>query len=190
MKNKTQLILGGLLIFAALIVGVWQGSIMRANAITFNTLNDEAANLRTVQDQLVVRHQDIKKEVSQTRLDSAQDIALIFPTEEDITSLNRLFDDFQTQNDFAENPFFISSVSYQEARTSGDGEYRYVPMSMNVQTSKKNLLKFIDFVEQSGAIESGVRLLSIESLNINYPDQPTEAFTVNMNLNAYFTRDI
>lgn len=190
MKNKNKLILGGLIVFAATILAVWQGSVMRANTITFNTLNEEAANLRVVQDQLIARHQDIKKEVAQTRLDSAQDLALILPTEENITSLNRLFDDFQAQNDFAENPFFINSVNYQEASTSVEGEYRYVSFTMNVDSSKKNLLKFIDFVEQSGALDSGIRLMSIESMNINFPSQPTEPYSVNMTLNAYFTREI
>lgn len=190
MSNRTKVIIG--LVILAIVAGfsIWQGSIMQGNLITINTLNEEAANLRKTQKELQDRHKDIKVDITKSRLESEQDLALIFPTDEEITSLNRIFDDFSTQNDFAENRFFISSVSYGASKNGPKDEYRIVPISMSLQASKKNLYKFIDFIDSSGALKGGVRLMSIESLNLSYPSGTGEPFGVTMTLNAYFSRSI
>ncbi len=190
MSNRTKLLIGFFFLLIALALGAWQGSVMYAHLINVKTLNTEAGNLRKTQANLLDQHEDIKFKITEERVESSTELSSVFPTKEEITALNRQFDQFATENDFENNPFFVSDVSYQNASTSENGEYRYIPVSLSVRTSRKNLYKFMDFIQNSGVSESGIRLMSIESLDLNYPAEGQSGFEVRMVLNAYFSREL
>lgn len=115
---------------------------------------------------------------------------MVFPTEENLTDLTRLFDDFSVTNNYAENPFFISSLTYDSAQISEDGQYRYLPIQMSLVSSKKNFNEFLEFVNTSGSMEGQVRLMSIEDIRINYPAEYGGSYEIQLDLNAYFSKEL
>lgn len=190
MSDRHKLFLGIFLILGVLAYGVYQWNERSALLLKVNALNAEASNLTASSNALKEDYDEIKVEVSLARETSAQELALVFPTDEDLTPLTRLFDDFAVKNNFESNPFFISNLSYEAEQSSADGLYRYVPLRMNFLSSKKNLNKFLEFVENSGSLEGEVRLMSIEDLTVNYPAEFGGSYDVQVKINAYFSQEI
>lgn len=186
MENRTQTIAALLILGLAVVFGLWQASVLEAHRITANSLNQEAANLAVVQTQLLEAHKDLKVNVSGSRLQSAQSLSRVFPVKENLTDLTRLLDDFAIKNHFDTNPFFISSLSYQTAQAPEGESYKMTPLVLNVTTSRKNLERFLDFINQSGSLESNVRLMSVESISMAFPEQFGGAYDVTFLINAYF----
>jgi len=186
MNNRHQFILGLVLLIGALGVGVWQFSLMQANIVTTDSMKSQINNLAVEKATLIEEYQSIKTDVAEERDSSAQELALVFPTDENLTSLTRLFDEFATKNNFNSNPFFISNINYKSEVASDDESYFYVPVNLTMTTSKKNLTKFLEYVESSGALEGEVRLMSVEDFTVNYPAEYGGTYDVNMELFAYY----
>jgi len=186
MSNRHQFIAGLFILLITLGIGAWQFSLMQANGIQVNTLTTQTSTLAVEKSSLIEAYQDIKSDVSDERDSAAQELSLVFPIDEDLTNLTRLFDDFATKNNFSSNPFFISNISYRSAELSEDEDYLYVPVNLSFTASKKNLVKFLEYVETSGALEGEVRLMSVEDYTVNYPGEYGGTYSVSMELFAYF----
>lgn len=190
MNNRFKIILGLAIFLGTIGLSIWQWSVLQSHNIQINSLKSEAANLRVISEGLAENYQDLYDNVSESRQKDNQNIGLAFPTEENITDLNRLFDEFSVKNNFQSNPFFISSVSYQNIKMEDGADYRVVPISMSISTSRKNLDKFLEFVESSGSLQNGVRLMSVESMSFQYPGEFGGIYDVKLEISAYFSREI
>ncbi len=190
MSNRSKTLLGLTIFFLTLVLSLWQWNVLQAHKIKTESLKTEAANLRLISEELASGYQELKSSVNASRQEENAQLELVFPTHENITTLNRLFDDFAVRNNFESNPFFVSSVTYQNVDLSEDEDYRIVPLNMTVTTSRKNLDKFIEFVTASGSLQNGVRLMSIEQINFQYPEQYGGIYSVKFEIAAYFSREI
>ncbi len=190
MNDRNKFIFGLFIILVTISYGIYQWYERDALTIQANQLSTEASNLTAEIDQLKEDYDSVKVEVSAERETAAQELAVVFPTKEDLTTLTRMFDTFASEKHFTENPFFISSITYADEETSDTGDYRYVPLRISVTTSKKNLNKFLEFIETSGSLEGEVRLMSIEDLDISYPDEYGGTYEVTAEINAYFSQEI
>jgi len=190
MKDRTKLFIGIFILLGTISLGVWQWNIMQAHQFEIDHLSTEGGNLTVIKEELISEYQEVKVNVTAARETATQELSLVFPTDEDITNLTRLLDDFSLKNNFDSNPFFINSINYQSEMKSEDENYRYIPVSLGVDTSSKNLLKFLEFVENSGSLEGEVRLMGIDDMNVSYPAEYGGTFDVNFVINAYFTREI
>lgn len=188
MTDRHQFMLAGLVLLGTLAYGVWQWNETSALKIQADQLQTEVTNLTSESAQLALDYQDIKKEVSVARETAAQELDQVFPTSENLSELTRLLDEFSVKNNYESNPFFISQLSYQTAVTPDGALYQYVPVSLTVSTSEKNLSKFLEYVESSGSLEGEVRLMSVQDLTVTYPDEYGGEFQVRINLNAYFAQ--
>ncbi|MFT7184456.1 MAG: hypothetical protein ACI9QC_000798 [Oceanicoccus sp.] len=186
MNNRNKFIAGLVILLTALGLGGWQFSVMQTNKINANTLNTQVNTLAIQKATLIEDYQGIKLEVADERESSTQELSLVFPSEEDLTNLTRLFDDFATKNNFNSNPFFINSISYRSYENNEEGQYNYVPVSLNLESSKKNLTKFLEFIETSGSLEGEVRLMTVEELTLGYPAEYGGTYSATMDINAYF----
>lgn len=176
------------LILVALGLGIWQWSVRSANVQLVNTYNSEA-NLLTAELALSdTDYEAAKVEAVNARETASEQLGVVFPTREDITTLTRIFDDFEVKNNFSSNPFFISNISYQDAKEA-EG-YRYVPLSVSATSSKKNLKKFMEFVETSGSLEGEIRLMSVEDLQVGYPSEVGGTYEAKFTIHAYFSQEI
>lgn len=190
MSDRAKFILGLFVILGGVALGLWQGSETQAYQVAISNFNADAQNLRSIKSGLIDQYQEIKGDVLIARVGVERDLAFVFPTDENITDLNRLFDDFSVKNNFKSNPFFISSISYQGVIENEEENYRVLPLSINMASSKSNFLEFLEFINDSGSLKSGVRLMSVEDLNIIYPTEFGGQYNVRMSVNAYFSREI
>lgn len=186
MSNRNQFIAGIIVLLTTIGIGLWQFSIMQANTIQASALSTQVGNLAIETATLIEEYQEIKIQVAAERDSATQELALVFPSDENLTNLTRLFDDFATKNNFNTNPFFVSNISYRSFEENDDSTYRYVPVSLNISTSKKNLTKFLEYIESSGSLEGEVRLMTIEELTLSYPKEYGGKYNVDMDLYAYF----
>jgi hypothetical protein len=189
MKDRTKFIIGLFVLLATIALGVWQWDIMQSHDLRADTFNTQAATLSVQQNSLMSDYQTIKASVDDTRDNAIAELESVFPTEENITDLNRMFDDFAVKNNYANNPFFISSINYQGEQTTEEG-YRYVPANISVTASSKNLGEFMEFIETSGSLEGEVRLMSIEDMSLSYPAEYGGTYEAKFSIKAYFSQDI
>ncbi|MFA6023769.1 MAG: hypothetical protein WC777_00930 [Candidatus Gracilibacteria bacterium] len=190
MNDRRQIFLGLFILLVSALYGVYQWNQREALQISANTLNTQAVSLNMEYAELQEQYSYIKVESGAAREVAAQELSVVFPTSEDLTMLTRLLDDFAVRNNFEGNPFFISSLSYETAKASEDGQYRSVPVRLSITSSKKNLGEFLEFIENSGSLEAGVRLMSIEDLKIQYPLEFGGTYDIQVDLNAYFSQEI
>lgn len=189
MRDRTKLYIGLFILLGTVALGAWQWNQMQALKITANTLNSESTTLTAIEQTLIEDYQLIKADLASVRETSTQEIEFVFPTDENLTALTRMFDDFAVKNNFSTNPFFISSINYASSQMDADG-YRYVPVSLNVTASKSNLDEFLDFVENSGSLEGETRLMSVEEMTVGYPVEYGGTYDIKFKINAYFSQEI
>lgn len=118
-------------------------------------------------------------------------LALIFPGEDNYTSLTRQIDDFEKELSKKNNPFEVSSIDYQTP--SETDLYSVLPMRMSIRSSNENFRKFLHLVENSGSLVDQVRLMDISSIRLNFlnSDEKTdgpEIINFTVQINAYFQK--
>ncbi len=188
--DRTKLLIGLFILLVTVGLGIWQFSTLTALKISTETLGTQSANLTVSKNALIDIYQSVKVDTTSVRETAAQDLALVFPTEEDLTTLTRALDDFAVKNNFENNPFFISSLSYDDPVLLEEENYRYTSFTVDITTSKKNLSKFLEFIENSGSLEAQSRLMSVQDLRITYPEEFGGTYEVQLEIYAYFSQPI
>lgn len=124
----------------------------------------------------------------------------IFPPEESLTVLTRAFDKFFIENDFANNPLNLPSLSFGAVQTNEEWDYNILPVTLTASGSRINFLKFLAYIEDSGLMDSKNRLMAIERLDIDFQiseeaaegeairRKPQEIVSFTANINAYFQK--
>lgn len=190
MKDRQKAFIGVFVLLVAVGLGAWQWSVRQAHVLQTNVLNTEVINLTNQKNELVSRYQDVKTEVTETRSTETEQLKVVFPTDEALTDLTRAFDDFEVKNNFDTNPFIISNISYSTPTEQGGESYRYIPVSLEIETSKTNLEEFLEFIEASGALESETRLMSVEEMTVRYPEEIGGTYGVTFMIYAYFSQEL
>lgn len=185
MSDKVKLVIGLIILAGAVGIGVWQWGVMQDYSARLDAATTQSAQLTIENKKLTESYQEIKADIVDARETAEQALSLVYPVGEDITNFTRLIDNFAAKNNFSSNPFFVSNMSYQNSEVTDEGTH-YVPVSMTVTTSSKNFSKFLEYVEDSGSLESEVRLMSIEDMNVTYPEEYGGAYIVRFTIYAYF----
>ena len=147
------------------------------------TQTDQALALLEQESQSVTQvYQDAKKTFMDNESAKLEKIETIFPGGEDLTDLTRAFDTFATKNHYSSNPFFVSQLTYGDVTTQ-DG-YRVLPITMSIECSEKNFYKFLNYIEASGSLDTGVQLMSINALSLQMEEE-TDTLRVQLSLYAY-----
>lgn len=174
------------LIIALIIFGVtgWYGFSKYTALSVLNTQLAEADTtlfgLEQENADLMGDYQDAKKDFMDDVSANQEKIDAVFPSDEDITGLTRAFDDFAFENHYANNPFFINQLAYDDIEVLET--YRILPISMSLETSQSNFEKFLEYVDTSGSLDNGVRLMSIDSISLQLVE---DELRVQLSLNAY-----
>lgn len=101
----------------------------------------------------------------------ARNISEILPPNENYTELTRLFDEFFAKNDARENKIFQSSLRYGNgAPAKGMPGIYALPISMNIEGTRDNFFKFLNFINDSGTVDTARRLMAVDSIQLNFPD--------------------
>lgn len=118
----------------------------------------------------------------------------VYPSDEMYTALTRAIEDFCKKNDSSTNPLFPSDLKFGQVRYDQNKEYGVLPFTLTLSTTKENFSKFLRFVENSGSLDDGSRLLDVNSISISFngkqnAEQGTaELLNVSLALNAYFQK--
>lgn len=182
------------LITALLILG-WTGWVGTSHYFKLSTTQSQLGQADSVlmelekeRNALTQLYQSSKKESVSLATVQEEKVAKVFPVKEDLTALTRIFDDFAFQTHYPNNPFFISQLTYGTAQPGGDDAYMVLPITMVVEASERNFEKFLEFVETSGSLEQGTRLLSVNGITMQTADRDTGILRLQLSLNAYLQR--
>jgi len=146
------------------------------------------SELGDTKNKVIKAYQAVKKEHVETASINQQKLSAVFPAEEDITGLTRVFDDFAFKNHYRANPFFISQLTYGAVENNENDNFRSIPITLSLETSEKNFFKFLEFLDNSGLVESGVRLLSVNAITLQLAEQNSEVMNVQLSLRAYLQK--
>lgn len=178
---------------AATAYGVTEARVLRLTkeAVSQNeqTVQLKSDDLKTLKDRYdtlaedqTVRHEDLSRKIGD-----------ILPPNENYTDLTRSLDRYFDENDTPANPIFQSSLRFGKGvSTQEASDISALPFSMNIEGTRDNFFKFLDYIKNAGSLETGVRLMDIESIQLNFPEggeivrdlRQRINFTVDMN--AYY----
>lgn len=121
------------------------------------------------------------------------EINLVLPSYENHTYLTRTLEKFETDNNRLRDPFNVTNLQYQKEGKATDQPYRKLPFKMTIHSSYNNFFKFLEFVQNSGTLSDGTRLLDIDSITINFTKPKGDAdntsgqdeINFNISMNAY-----
>lgn len=123
----------------------------------------------------------------------AKTINEILPDDENYTDLTRLFDDFFAELDRPGNPILSSSLRFGKGAPEKTlPGLSVLPASMNLEATRDNFFRFLDFVNQSGSLDNGRRLMEINSIQLNFPEEgevlqdPTQLINFTVDMTAYY----
>ncbi|PIQ77214.1 hypothetical protein COV82_05680 [Candidatus Peregrinibacteria bacterium CG11_big_fil_rev_8_21_14_0_20_46_8] len=145
----------------------------------FRTAEDD---YRTLAADFTERHEDFLKKMEK-----------ILPPDAGYTDLARLFDNFFAGINRPGNEIEQNNLVFGQPQPLEDMNHISVlPVSMNIKGSRSNFLKFLEFIENSGTLESGTRLMELKSITFNFEDggelvkDPTQDVTFSVRMNTYF----
>lgn len=185
--------------FALLILGVtFAYAFFQMRVLTGETLAVQDNSLRTVSisnsiTQIKKDFQNLGDMHAKKLLDFNKKLENILPLDENYTDLTRLFDNFFAENDSQGSPIFQSTLRFGKGVPVPQmPDVSLLPITMNIDASRDNFLKFLDFVNDSGSLENGRRLMEITSVQLNFPEggevlkDPKQKMNFTVEMNAYF----
>lgn len=159
------------------------------------TTNDNIYNSLVETDNRIADElETVKTENEDLTLTIQNQLDLVMPNGEELTSLTRTLEGFAGDIHRLKNPFMISNLQFTKSKESPDLSYEVLPFKMTIQSSYDNFFKFLEFVENSGTLSDETRLLDIQSIVINFVT-PTGAesntsgrdeINFNVSMNAYY----
>ena len=199
-KNKSILNLGNIYFSIALVLfggsavyGTMQYKFVFAES---QAVVENGATRDAIQNELKIEKEAFQKfaeERAKKQSDYMKKISSILPPDENYTDLARTLDDYFAQNDTPDNPIFESSLRFGKgAPVSGSQDISSLPISMNLEGTRANFFKFLNFINSSGSLETGIRLMEINSIQLNFPEggevisNPKQRINFTVDMNAYY----
>ncbi|MDP4007846.1 MAG: hypothetical protein Q8P68_01510 [Candidatus Peregrinibacteria bacterium] len=110
----------------------------------------------------------------------------VFPLDAEKTNFTRFVDDYFFRNNFLSNEIFLKSMVY--GNPSPNDGYYVIPVSMSITSSKTNFMNFLRYVENSGAIQSNIRVMDIKSIDVTFreDDRNNRLYDYRVSLNIYY----
>lgn len=160
-----------LITLVALTYGLTQYKVMRAQAAAVIdnqsvvvSIGERKNKLQKYYDTFAVTQVEVQKSLLQT-------LNEVIPIGEQYTDLTRQFDSFFAQHDSATNPIFQSSLRFGKGtKVDKMPNIGALPITMNIEGTRENFFAFLQFINQSGTQTSRTRLISINSIQLNFPD--------------------
>lgn len=148
-------------------------------------------NAKTKYEEISQAYEDANK----NRQDA---IIAVLPKDDAFRELTRQIEKYENDNnDPLRKPLFIGSLSFESPSVQAEKNYSVLPFSLNMQTTREGFDDFLEYVESSGSVEEGTRIMDIESISIGFPLKEKEAFaeeeeldllSVSLLMNSYFQK--
>lgn len=193
-KIRTYMLVTFVIFVAAVVYGVIQFQDYSQVAKAIEEGKAESIQLNSAVDKYSEAYAEQKKAFDEDFITVLDSIEGVFPSEENYKAINFLLDEFQTENSTSLNPIFISNVSYGRAKIEED--YAILPFTLSFESSRDNFEKFLRFIFNSGSLSDQSRLMSIQAISIDFPQETSafagetsfqsESISVSIALFAYF----
>lgn len=161
---------------------------------------------RSVSMQATVNDTSMAYEAMKTKADADTTLIInkiqrVFPSEENYTGLTTILDAFFEENDKADNRMFNSSLTIGMPKIDANKDYAILPFTLSLDASRENFDKFLRYVDSSGDLEGGVRLMNIRNISLGLPNESnaeTESaggetskdLTVSLSMDTYFQKPV
>lgn len=159
---------------------------VKENESTIVKIQTESAVLEAKYTETIAAYQKEEQEY-------LNKIDTILPDDPGYTKVARLFDDFFAEHNRKASPIEQNNLIFGQIETVKDMNHvSFLPVSMNLSASRENLLKFLDFIENSGSLEKSVRLMEITGINFNFPENgeliedPQQEVNFDVRMKLYF----
>ena len=167
----------------------WDEYSMAKKGIVENKKYIEVLTEKTSEEKAVYEKQ--KPVFVQLDKNMEKNLKTIFPENDDYTTLTRQLDNYESKLSKKSNVFEVSNIEYQTATTTEN--YSILPFRMTIRSSHENFNKFLHLIENSGAIDSDLRLMDVVSIRINFEDSEDENLKSSIlnfavQINAYFQK--
>ncbi|MEK7171871.1 MAG: hypothetical protein AAB739_03085 [Patescibacteria group bacterium] len=187
-------ILFALVIFAgSTFYGITNWNLLQASAAAVQENQKEIENISGLFTKTKDEFQVFADEQAKRQKDFQKKIGSILPLDENYTDLAKQLDDYFATADKPGNPMFQGSLNFQKGQVVKDATgISVLPFSMGLEGTRDNLFKFLKFVQDSGSLESGIRLMEIKNIDLSFSeggeqtDNPKEPIKFNVNMNAYY----
>lgn len=157
------------ILVAAAIYGVSQFRVLQSENQAVTDNESRRVEIASVFEKEKKTFQLFADERAKKQADLVKKIASILPADENYTDLTRLFDDYFAENDRPDNPILQSSLNFDKGQpVPGMASISALPLTMNLDATRDNFFKFLDFINNAGSLETGTRLMRINSINLNF----------------------
>lgn len=133
------------------------------------------------------------EEHSKRQEEASRKLVAILPPDENYTDLTRAIDDYFAAHDSTSNPMFLSSLRYGKGASAAvSPNLSVLPVTMNIEGTRDNFFKFLDYVRDSGSLASPSRLMEINSIQLNFPEggevitNPQQKINFTLDMNGYY----
>jgi hypothetical protein len=155
-----------------------------ANQKTIVTLRDEVKDEKNAFDDAKSGFESLSVEISKR-------LTTVFPDTDDYTNLTREMDNYELTLAKKNDPFEISNIDFQNVINTDT--HNVLPFRMNIRSSRDNFTKFLHIIENSGVLDSEVRLMDINSVRLNFEtskdlEDEVEIINFTVQVNAYFQK--
>lgn len=191
--SKIYLILALLVLASAVAYGIFQYQIFQAESQAIEDNNARLTALTSTAQKAGVEFKQFAEDRSKRQAELTKKLANILPPDENYTDLTRQLDNYFIENDKVGNPFFQSSLRFGKgAIVAGISGVSALPVSMNLEGTRDNFYKFLNFVNSSGSLETGTRLMDIYSIQLNFKEggevvkNPKQEINFTVEMNTYY----
>ncbi|MBI5754960.1 hypothetical protein HZA41_01945 [Candidatus Peregrinibacteria bacterium] len=162
-----------------------------------SALQVEAGDLKT-------EYNFAKDEYLLKQTSRAEEISAVFPKNEAIHTLTTSLEKYFIDNNTGNNRIFLTSVDYAPptAPKTADkqpADYMVLPITLSIESSQDNFMKFLKYLENSGSFEGKTRLMSLQSISFTVPEEKkedaetapgTKTLSFTLKINAYFQKGV
>lgn len=166
---------------------------MQASAAAVSENQKEIENVSEIFTKTKDEFQAFADKQAKRQKDFQKKIGSILPLDENYTDLAKQLDDYFATADKPGNPMFQGTLNFQKGQVVKDATgISVLPFSMGLEGTRDNLFKFLTFVQDSGSLENGIRLMEIKNIDLSFSeggeqtDNPKEPIKFNVNMNAYY----
>lgn len=192
--------LSNIYFFLALIVlagsvvyGILQFQLFQAQAVAIVDNEARISGIQTERDDAMKTYKALAEDQIKKQADFVKRIEAVLPLDENYTDLTRQLDDYFAEHDRPGNVIFQSSLHFGKGEPMADRpDISILSFTMNIEASRDNFFKFLDFVNNSGSLFSGTRLMSINSIQFNFPEggevvtDRSQKINFTVDMNAYY----
>lgn len=103
-----------------------------------------------------------------------KEILAVFPGNEQYTELTRLLDAFFKKHHRTKDPMIATDLQFDKPFPDESKRYLILPFSITIESSEDNFYRFLAFVDSSGTLAGKIRLMDIQSIQLNFPSEEEE----------------